>query len=84
MRVRSRSASVHYHDLQIQDFLRAIIEGREPAVNGREGRRQVEIFTAFYRSQRDRKPVEFPLDAERGSEHFDDRLSRGHQQAFAS
>ena len=74
----------HYHELQIQDFLRAIIEDREPAVNGREGRRHVEIFTAIYRSQRDRRLVKFPLDAERGSALFDGRLPRRYQQAFAS
>ncbi|MFH1928626.1 MAG: Gfo/Idh/MocA family oxidoreductase [Chloroflexota bacterium] len=85
-RARAQTLDVifHYHELQIQDFLRAIIEGREPAVNGREGRRHVEIFTAIYRSQRDRRPVMFPLDAERGSELFDGRLSRRYQQAFAS
>lgn len=65
----------HYHELQIQDFLRAIIQDREPAVSGREGRKHVELFTAIYRSQRDRRPVKFPLDAELGSEEFDGRLS---------
>lgn len=77
-RARAQTLDVmsHYHKLQIQDFLRAIIEDREPAVNGREGRKHVELFTAIYRSQRDRKPVSFPLDAELGSEEFDGRLSR--------
>ena len=63
-----------YHERQIQDFLRAIIDDREPVVDGREGRKVVELFTAIYRSQRDGKPVQFPLDAERGSEQFDGRL----------
>lgn len=75
-RAQALDVMSHYHELQIQDFLRAIIEDREPVVNGREGRKHVEIFTAIYRSQRDRKPVKFPLDAERGSERFDGRLSR--------
>jgi len=65
-----------YHKLQIQDFLQAIIEDREPAVSGREGRKHVELFTAIYRSQRDRRPVKFPLDAVVGSEQFDGRLTR--------
>jgi UDP-N-acetyl-2-amino-2-deoxyglucuronate dehydrogenase len=66
----------HYHRLQIQDFLQAILQDRDPAVTGREGRKHVEIFTAVYRSQRDRQPVQFPLDAIAGSEQFDGRLSR--------
>lgn len=68
----------HYHRLQIQDFLEAILEKRSPAVDGDEGRKHVEIFTAIYRSQRDRKPVRFPLDADIGSEEFDGRLSPRH------
>ena len=77
-RARCQAVDVmtHYHRLQIRDFLRSIIKGREPAVTGREGRKHVELFTAIYRSQRDRKPVSFPLDAELGSEEFDGRLSR--------
>ncbi len=76
---RSRCANInvmtHYHLLQIQDFLQAVIEGREPAVTGREGRKPVEIATAVYRSQRDGRPVRFPLDAVIGSEQFDGRSS---------
>jgi predicted dehydrogenase len=64
----------HYHKLQIQDFLQAIIQDREPAITGREGRKHVEIFSAIFRSQRDRRPVTFPLDADAGSERFDGRL----------
>ena len=30
-------------------------------VTGEEGRKTVEIFTAIYRSQRDGRPVRFPL-----------------------
>jgi UDP-N-acetyl-2-amino-2-deoxyglucuronate dehydrogenase len=65
----------YYHRLQIDDFLDAILNNRQPAVDGREGRKHVELFTAIYRSQRDRKPVRFPLDAKIGSEEFDGRLS---------
>jgi predicted dehydrogenase len=64
----------HYHKLQIRDFLRSILEDREPTVTGREGRKHVELFTAIYRSQRDGRPVKFPLDAYDGSEEFDGRL----------
>ena len=77
---RARASAVdvmtHYHELQIQDFLRAIVDDREPAISGREGRKHVEVFTAIYRSQRDGRPVRFPLDAMQGSEHFDGRLGQ--------
>jgi UDP-N-acetyl-2-amino-2-deoxyglucuronate dehydrogenase len=66
----------HYHRLQIQDFLQAVLHDREPLVTGQEGRKLVEIFTAVYRSQRDHQPVRFPLDAVQGSEMFDGRLSK--------
>jgi len=69
-------ATRHYHRLQDQDFLQAVLENRDPLVTGVEGRKTVETFTAIYRSQRDRRPVKFPLDAEQGSEEFDGRLSR--------
>ena len=72
-RCESLDVMTHYHRLQIQDFLRAILEGREPLVTGREGRKHVELFAAIYRSQRDRKPVKFPLDAVVGSGQFDGR-----------
>jgi UDP-N-acetyl-2-amino-2-deoxyglucuronate dehydrogenase len=68
-------ATTHYHLLQDQDFLQAILEDREPMVTGVEGRRTVEVFTAIYRSQRDRQPVRFPLDAELGSNQSDGQRS---------
>lgn len=64
----------HYHCLQIKDFLECILYDRQPAVDGHEGRKHVELFTAIYRSQRDRSPVKFPLDALIGSQDFDGRL----------
>ena len=57
-------ATTHYHALQIQDFLRAVLEGRPPSVTGEEGRIVVEMFTAIYRSNRERRPVKFPLAEE--------------------
>lgn len=68
----------YYHRLQIQDFLQAILQNRPPLVDGREGRKLVEIFTAVYRSQRDRQPVPFPLDSIQGSQQFDGRLPPYH------
>lgn len=55
------NAMEYYHQLQIGEFLKAVINSREPLVTGEEGRKTVEIFTALYRSQRDGKPVKFPL-----------------------
>ena len=57
-------ATRHYHLLQDGDFLQAILEDRAPMVSGEEGRKTVELFTAIYRSQRDGRPVRFPLAAE--------------------
>jgi UDP-N-acetyl-2-amino-2-deoxyglucuronate dehydrogenase len=56
--------TLYFHELQIRDFLRAAMEGRPPAVTGEDGRRTVELFTAIYRSSRDRAPVRLPLKAE--------------------
>jgi len=53
--------TVRFMQLQIEDFLNALKEGREPAVTGEDGRRTVELFTAIYRSSRDNLPVKFPL-----------------------
>jgi len=66
----------YYIQLQIEDFLQAIIEDRPALVTGEEGRKTVEIFTAIYRSQRDNKPVKFPLEPETDRSDFDGRLSR--------
>jgi predicted dehydrogenase len=55
-----------YHARQVEDFLDAVAADRDPAVSGEDARRVVEIFTAIYRSQRDRRPVQFPLKPETG------------------
>ncbi|MHC1771241.1 MAG: Gfo/Idh/MocA family protein [Flexilinea sp.] len=64
----------YFHELQIQDFLNAIITDCDPPIDGYEGRKAVELFTAVYRSQRDGKPVKFPLKIEK-LDDFDGRLS---------
>ncbi|MGD8753505.1 MAG: Gfo/Idh/MocA family oxidoreductase, partial [Anaerolineales bacterium] len=76
IRCKHIDVMTYYHQLQIKDFLEAIQVGREPLVNGQEGRKPVEIFTAIYRSCRDGLPVKFPLDANIGSEQFDGRLNK--------
>jgi UDP-N-acetyl-2-amino-2-deoxyglucuronate dehydrogenase len=47
----------HYHSLQIQDFLQAILQDHSPEVTGEDGRRVVALIQAIYRSNRDQRPV---------------------------
>ena len=70
----SIDAVEYYHQLQISDFLKAINEGRDPLITAEDGRKTVEIFTAIYRSNRDRKPVKFPLEPETDRNDYDGRL----------
>jgi predicted dehydrogenase len=65
---------VYYHQLQIKDFIGALLEGRKPLVTGEEGRITIEIFTAIYRSSRDNLPIKFPLKPETGRNDFDGRI----------
>ena len=50
------------HGDQLADFLRAIDEGRAPLVDGREGRRSVEVIRAIYESARTGAAVRLPYD----------------------
>jgi len=68
---------VHFIRLQIEEFLDALETGRDPLVTGEDGRKTVELFTAVYRSARDRVPVKFPLEPETSRSDFDGRLSGG-------
>jgi UDP-N-acetyl-2-amino-2-deoxyglucuronate dehydrogenase len=54
--------TVKYIQCQIEDYLDALENNREPSVTGVAGRRTVELFTAIYRSDLDNKPVKFPLN----------------------
>jgi predicted dehydrogenase len=54
-------AATHYHALQIRDFLLATREGRAPLVTGADGRAVVELFTAIYRSNQERRPIALPI-----------------------
>jgi predicted dehydrogenase len=64
----------YFHRLQIAEFLEDVDAGRPHLVSGEEGRKTVELFTGIYRSQRDKKPVKFPLQPEKGND-FDGRLA---------
>jgi predicted dehydrogenase len=50
------------HRDQLVDFLQAIDEARAPLVDGREGRKSVEIIRAIYRSAETGAQVLLPLD----------------------
>ncbi|MGK7397539.1 MAG: Gfo/Idh/MocA family protein [Candidatus Cyclobacteriaceae bacterium M3_2C_046] len=65
--------TTYYHQLQIEDFTDAILNDKKPLVTGEEGRVTVEIFSAIYRSQRDGKPVKFPVQPE-NSQDMDGRI----------
>jgi len=73
-RFKQIDATQHYHAVQIRDFLLAIGTDREPMVTGAAGRITVEIFTALYRSNRDRKPIPFPVQPEVDRTDYDGRL----------
>jgi predicted dehydrogenase len=60
-RFATLDAMTHYHALQIQDFLRAILEDRPPQVTGDDGRRVVELFQAIYRSHREGRSIRLPI-----------------------
>jgi predicted dehydrogenase len=60
----SRDATVYFMQLQIQDFIDALKENREPCVSGEAGRKTVELFTAIYRSSYINSPVRLPLQPE--------------------
>jgi predicted dehydrogenase len=61
---RTINPTTHYHALQVQDFLQAVRAGRPPLVGGEEGRLVVAMFTAIYRSNRERRPIPFPVTVE--------------------
>lgn len=63
-----------YFKKQIEDFASAILNGTRPMVTAEDGRKTVELFTAIYRSQRDGKPVKFPLLPETNRNDMDGRL----------
>ena len=51
------------HFKLISDFAEAVRTGREPLVNGEEGRKAVELILAMYKSSETGSPVKLPLDS---------------------
>ncbi|MBR2798593.1 MAG: Gfo/Idh/MocA family oxidoreductase [Clostridia bacterium] len=50
-----------HHAGQLDDVLRAIEEGRKPAITGEDGRRTIELITAIYKAGSTRQAVDLPL-----------------------
>ena len=53
--------TVYYMQCQIEDFIDALKNNRDPLVTGEAGRKTVELFSSVYQSSRDNLPVKFPL-----------------------
>ena len=51
----------YYMRLQDRDFILAVLNDKEPAVTGAEGRKTVEMFTAIYRCMETGLPVKWPI-----------------------
>lgn len=49
------------HASLIRDFAEAVLENREPYVNGEEGRRSIEVIRAIYKSSETGNVINFPL-----------------------
>ena len=54
----------HGHARQFQDVVNAIRKGTKPLIDGREGRRAVEIILAIYKSAETGRAVPLPLSAD--------------------
>jgi len=48
------------HQRQFEDFIAAIREGRQPVINGHEGRKSVELILAIYESSRTGQRLRLP------------------------
>jgi predicted dehydrogenase len=59
-----KDPTLYYMQCQIEDFRDSVFNNTEPEVTGETGRKTVELFTAIYRSNRDRKWIKFPLESD--------------------
>jgi predicted dehydrogenase len=51
----------HGHTPLFKDMIDAVNTGREPLINGPEGKKGMEIILAAYKSQKTGMPVKFPM-----------------------
>jgi predicted dehydrogenase len=56
-----KAIGYHGHMLQFQDVIAAIRKGKQPLIDGPEGRKAVELILAIYKSAETGKPVKLPL-----------------------
>ena len=54
----------HAHAMQFRDVLRAIRTGKNPAIDGAEGRRSVEIILGIYKAAETGKTIRLPLKSD--------------------
>ena len=75
-RAISWNVMTYYHERQLEEFLDAVANDHEPLVNGEAGRAVVELFTAIYASEREGKPIRFPVEAtcQTGVNHATSRI----------
>jgi predicted dehydrogenase len=59
-----KAIGYHGHMLQFQDVLTAIKKGKQPLIDGPEGRKAVELILAIYKSAETGKPVKLPLSGD--------------------
>lgn len=52
------------HPAMLKDFIESIKSNREPFVSGERGKKALEIILAIYKSMKDKKPVDLPIDFE--------------------
>ncbi len=59
-----------------KDFADALIENREPYVNGEQGRIEDEIVLAIYKSTVEKREIEFPVKNVRSKDFIPSNLKR--------
>jgi UDP-N-acetyl-2-amino-2-deoxyglucuronate dehydrogenase len=52
--------STEGHRRQIEDMLDAVLENREPVVNGHEGRKSLEVVAALYQAANEQRLIQLP------------------------
>ena len=62
--VKLETSSIKGHEAVFKDFANAIVEDREPLVNGEEGRKSIEVINGIIMSGFLGKEVNFPINAE--------------------
>ena len=64
------------HTVLFKDFANALIENREPYVNGEQGRIEDEIVLAIYKSTVEKREIEFPVENVRSKDFIPFNLKK--------